>query len=118
MSIAKYVPHQFEWKHIDPTQEITETVGKKKKTTLKTLVTEFDMRKFPFLLSDGDIIGVRVESESGADADDFQTEADAVAKEEFRVLQEKERVEKEKSKAAVNKGKRAVEHGIVFNTDF
>jgi hypothetical protein len=43
------------------------------------------MRKFPFLLTDGDIIGVRIESEEGAETDDFQTEADQIAKEDFRI---------------------------------
>jgi hypothetical protein len=39
----------------------------------------------PFLLKDGDIIGIRVDTEDGADTDDFQTEADSKAKEEFRI---------------------------------
>jgi hypothetical protein len=56
--------------------------------------SDIDLRKMPFLLKDGDIVGVRVNTEAGADLDDFQTEADAIAKEDFRVEQEKERSER------------------------
>lgn len=66
VSLAKYVPHIFEWKHFDPEEEIVEKQGKKKKTEIKTLVPMFDLRKFPFLINDGDIIGLRVETEEGA----------------------------------------------------
>ena len=114
VSLAKYVPHQFEWKYINPLEEIVEKQGKKKKVEIKTLVANFDLRKFPFLMNDGDIIGLREDSEPLDD--DFQTEADTVAREEFRVLQEKERAEKEKDRT--KNGKRAVEHGIVFNAGF
>lgn len=122
VSLAKYVPHLFEWKYLDPTEEITETQGKKKKTTIKTPATQFDLRKFPYLLNDGDIIGVRLESEVDKTVpleqqDDFQTEADSAAREDFKILQEKERQDKEKNRNTKG-GKRAVEHGIVFNTDF
>lgn len=37
------------------------------------------------MLKDGDIIGVRVESENVDNSDDFQTEADLIAKSEFEV---------------------------------
>jgi hypothetical protein len=116
VSLAKYVPHIFEWKHFNPEEEIVEKQGKKKKVEVKTLVPNFDLRKFPFLINDGDIIGLRVDTDEGAPQDDFQTEADSLAREEFRVFQEKERAEKEKSR--VKGGKRAVEHGIVFNAGF
>jgi hypothetical protein len=85
VSIAKYVPHQFDWKWLNPSEEIIEKQGKKKKTEVKTLAADFDLRKFPFMLNDGDIIGVRIDSEEGASTDDFQTEADRIAKEEFRI---------------------------------
>lgn len=118
VSLAKYVPDHFEWRHLDPAQEITETQGKKKKTVIKTLAAEFDLRKHPFMMSDGDIIGLRVDSEEGAATDDFQTEADASAREEFKVLQEKERAEKEKDNLLGKKQKRQEAGGIVFMTDF
>jgi len=85
ISLSKYVPHQFEWRWLNPDEVIIEKQGKKKKTEKSTLASEFDMRKFPFLLTDGDIIGVRIESEEGAETDDFQTEADQIAKEDFRI---------------------------------
>ena len=118
VSLAKYVPHIFEWKYYDPKEEIVEKQGKKKKVEIKTPITNFDLRKFPFLLCDGDIIGVRVDSEEGAETDDFQTEADLLAKEDFKIFQEQERIEKEKGRATGKNGKRAIEHGIVFNAGF
>ena len=69
-------------------------------------------------MSDGDIIGLRVDSEEGVESDDFQTEADASAREEFKVLQEKERAEKEKDNLLGKKQKRQEGGGIVFMTDF
>ena len=44
------------------------------------------------LLKDGDMIGVRIGEENSTDiADDWQTEADSIAGQEFRVLKEEER---------------------------
>jgi hypothetical protein len=40
------------------------------------LAKDADIRKMPFLLKDGDIIGVRIEAENAQGKDDFQTEAD------------------------------------------
>ncbi len=94
VSLAKYVPHAFEWKWMNPAEIIIEKKGKKQKTEVKTPASEVDLRKFPYLLKDGDIIGLRVEEEGCED--DFQTEADQVAKEEFRIEQEKERQERAK----------------------
>lgn len=94
VSIAKYVPHAFEWKWLNPEEILIEKRGKKNKIEVKTPAAEVDLRKAPYLLKDGDIIGLRIESEGGAAEDDFQTAADQVAKEEFRVEQEKERAER------------------------
>lgn len=117
MSIAKYVPHAFEWKWFNPSEEIVEKKGKKQKTEVRTPATEVDIRKMPYLLKDGDIIGLRVDSEATA-ADDFQTDADQIAKEEFRIEQEKERAEREKNKVAANKKRGGVENALTFNVDF
>ena len=65
------MPHLFEWKWFNPEEEIIEKQGKKKKVEIKTLAAVFDLRKFPFLVTDGDIIGVRVETDPGAEIDDF-----------------------------------------------
>ncbi len=82
---------------MNPDEFIIEKKGKKAKTEVKTPASEVDLRKMPYLLKDGDIIGIRVNTESGAETDDFQTEADAIAKEDFRIEQEKERAERAKS---------------------
>ena len=94
VSLVKYIPHAFEWKHMNPDEVNIEKKGKKSKTEIKMAASDIDLRKMPFLLKDGDIIGVRVNTEAGAALDDFQTEADATAKEDFRVEQEKERSER------------------------
>lgn len=120
VTIAKYVPHQFEWKWLNPDEEIIEKIGKKKKTELKIPGREHDLRKFPFFLNDGDIIGVRVDDEPESATDDLQTAADEVAKEEFRVEQEKEKADRAKQKKAGGAGgkNRGPEHGLVFNAGF
>ena len=50
------------------------------------------MKLFPVLLKDGDMIGVRIGEENSIDiGDDWQTDADAIAGQEFRVMKEEER---------------------------
>ena len=71
VSIAKYIPHAFEWKWMNPEEVIVEKRGKKAKTEVKFRAAEIDLRKMPFLLKDGDIIGVRADNEPGAKEDDF-----------------------------------------------
>ena len=71
VSIAKYVPHAFEWKWLNPDEVLIEKRGKKNKIEVKTPAGEVDLRKAPYLLKDGDIIGLRIESESCAAEDDF-----------------------------------------------
>ena len=54
------------------------------------------MRKHPILLKDGDHIGVRILDEAtSALEDDYQTEADRIAGEEFRIMTEQKRKEAE-----------------------
>lgn len=71
VSISKYVPHSFEWKWLNPDEVLIEKRGKKNKIEVKTPALEVDLRKIPFLLKDGDIIGLRIDSEVGAAEDDF-----------------------------------------------
>jgi ubiquitin carboxyl-terminal hydrolase 40 len=118
VSISKYVPHAFEWKWLNPDEVLIEKRGKKNKIEVKLPAAEQDLRKPPYMLKDGDIIGLRVDSEEGAHEDDFQTEADQIAKEEFRVEQEKERAERQKNQGGTGKKKGQPEHGIKFNVDF
>lgn len=57
---------------------------------------DLDVKVFPVLLKDGDLIGVRIGEENSIDVgDDWQTEADRIAGMEFRVLKEEERKERE-----------------------
>ena len=72
ITVAKYfIPSAFDWKVFDPTEEI---VTKKKKNTIKSKASEFDLRQFPYMLKDGDIIGVRIEKENTTNDNEFQTE--------------------------------------------
>jgi hypothetical protein len=47
-----------------------------------------DIRKFPLFLQDGDIIGVRIERENPDKDDDFQTDADLIAKADFNLIKD------------------------------
>ena len=91
MSLCKYIPHKFQWDYFDSNQQVS--TGKGKKKTLQK-AGQIDLKSFPFLLKDGDILGVRLESENPDGNDDFQTEADLISKAEFDVRQ-KERKKKE-----------------------
>jgi len=82
MKIVKHVPHSFEWKVLDPDEEVT--VKNKKKST-KHRIGDLELKKPPILLKDGDHIGV---FEDGSVVDDMQTEADKEAAAEFKVLKE------------------------------
>ena len=81
-----------------------------------------DLRQMPFLLKDGDIIGVRFENENLLETDDFQIEEDKVKKEQFRILKENELAAKKLEKEfydEVNGGgkkpKNQVEYGIIMD---
>jgi len=65
MRIVKHVPHLFEWKVMDPNEEVT--VKNKKKST-KHRLGDLELKKPPILLKDGDHIGVLVD---GNTVDDF-----------------------------------------------
>ena len=47
----------------------------------------FDIRKHPFSIQDGDIIGVRLEKDNIDKEDDFQTDADMA----FKIMKDQER---------------------------
>lgn len=101
VELAKHVPHQFEWKWLDEEEKVETKVAGKKKGKMQNLkkvqrAGDLDVKVFPVLLKDGDLIGVRIGEENSIDvADDWQTEADRVAGMEFRVLREEERKERE-----------------------
>lgn len=70
ISLAKYFPHKFEWMWLNPNEEITEK--KKKGKEVKYLAANADLKKMPFMLKDGDIIGIRFDSEiKENESDDF-----------------------------------------------
>lgn len=77
ISVAKYFPHNFEWKWMDKEEEVIE---KKKGKEVKYKAGNADLKKKPFFLKDGDIIGIRFESENKEGKDDFQTEEDKLLK--------------------------------------
>ena len=65
-----------------------------------------DLRKYPFLLQDGDIIGFRLEKENISDInDDFQTDQDLINKSEFNLNKEKKKKEVQKDQANKKKNK-------------
>jgi hypothetical protein len=70
----------------------------------------------PYILKDGDIIGVRFESENEDGKDDFQTEQDKILKEEFENNRKLRQQEDDMSKIGNKKG-RHVEHNISINLD-
>ena len=103
VKIAKHVPHNFEWKWMNPDEECVEK--RKKNKEVKFKAGEQDLRKFPFFLKDGDIIGVKLDNEDPEGTDDFQTEEDQIAKERFSEMKEEERKEREKNRALQQKDK-------------
>ena len=99
MKICKHVPHQFEWKVLDPEELVT---VKQKKKSITQRAGDLELSKPPILLRDGDHIGVLVD---GSASDDLQTEADRDAAEVFRV--QKEQQQKEKAEAQKTKNQYA-----------
>ena len=84
MKICKHVPHQFNWKVLDPDEEVTIKIKKKSE---KHRAGDMMLNKPPIMLKDGDHIGVLVD---GSAEDDLQTEADKEAAEAFRVQKEEQ----------------------------
>ena len=84
VSLCKYVPHKFEWEFFDPEQLVQSGKGKKKQVVK---ASDLDLKQFPFLLKDGDIIGCRLESENADKSDDFQTDQDLIDKADFAARQ-------------------------------
>lgn len=103
IEIAKFVPYNFEWKFMDGNDSIEMKKGKKGKQRQKVKIANVDLRQQPFHLSDGDIIGVRLEKDN-KDGDDWQTEEDEIAKAQFDLIKEEKRKEQALAKAAKAKG--------------
>ena len=89
ITLAKYIPHNFEWKWMNPDEQIVEKRKKNKEFVVRA--GEQDLRKVPYFLKDGDIIGYRLESENIDQSDDFQTVEDLEAKERFMIQKEEEK---------------------------
>ena len=74
ITICKFIRHEFEWKLIDPEEKFEETIGKKKKKKMIIKGVDLDLRKYPFFLQDGDMIGVKLNSNDPTGTDDLQTD--------------------------------------------
>ena len=71
IDLCKFIPWEFEWRHMDPNQMVEEKAkGKGKKKNL-VRAANVDLRKFPHFLTDGDIIGLRLGKEDPEKTDDF-----------------------------------------------
>jgi hypothetical protein len=74
--LAKHVPHEFEWKAIDPDMECVE---KKKNKERKFKLRDIqDLKHYPLMLRDGDHLAICYE-----ETDDLQTEMDTILRKEF-----------------------------------
>jgi hypothetical protein len=132
LSIAKYIPHLYDWKYWDPNEDIEvkkknkgkgkakkgkkntkEEEQKEEQKEMKKLI-EFDLRTTPFVLSEGDILGVRNDSEEGAEKDDFQTINDIQNRER---LEELKKLDKD-TKEQMSKRKHQNDDPFKIYTDF
>lgn len=91
IDLCKFIPWEFEWRFLDPNQMVEERMGKKGKKKQLVKAGNMDLRKFPHFLNDGDIIGVRIGAENPNKEDDFQTDADLIAKSEFNLIKDEQR---------------------------
>lgn len=121
IDLCKFVPWEFEWRHVDPNQMVEERAKKKGKKKSQVKVTNIDLRNYPHFLADGDIIGVRLGKDDPQSQDDFQTDADLITKAEFNLMKEQQ---KEKQKEALaearrnqNNNKANNEHSLFINLD-
>jgi len=130
VELAKYVPHEFQWLHVS--KEVIEkerdskkakkggNKGNKNKKAAKEVPEKEtgnqqveNLRKAPYVLHDGDVIGYRLEGENVEKKDDFQTQEDEERRKNF--LAEKARADAEKvsgSRKNRNQG------GFQIYTDF
>ena len=117
IEICKYIPHEFEWRHIDPNQQIEEKSGRKKKSKQLVRAGNIDIRKYPWFLQDGDIIGLRIERENVDKQDDFQTDADLIAKADFNMIKDQRQKAQAEEKRNKNLKKASDEHSLKINLD-
>ena len=77
-----------------------------------------DLRKYPFFITDGDIIGMRIEKEliPGVE-DDFQCDEDIIKKSEFQEAQRLKKEDQEAIKRLKNNKNAADEASIYINLD-
>ena len=108
MKVIKHIPHQFEWKVLDPDEELT---IKQKKKSIKQRAGDIELKKPPILLKDGDHIGVLID---GSTVDDLQTDADAEAADNFRIR----KAEQAKEKEAEKKSKRYINDNASIRIQF
>ena len=77
-----------------------------------------DLRKYPFFITDGDIIGMRIEKELIPSVeDDFQCDEDIIKKSEFQEAQRLKKADQEAIKRLKNNKNAADEASIYINLD-
>lgn len=75
LKVVKHIPHAFEWKWLNPNEEIVE---KKKNKVNKFLLRDIqDLKLQPILLRDGDHIAYCVVTAENQN-DDLQTDTDLI----------------------------------------
>jgi len=113
LELAKYHPHEFSWAQIDKKAIENERKSKSnrskkggKKGNKKGPKQEIDtqplienLRKAPFLLKDGDIVGYRMEIENLLKDDDFQTFEDEENRLKFMEAKHKQAAEMKSTKS-------------------
>jgi len=84
IDLSKHFPQRFDWMFLSP--DLVKNKNQSKKGTKGKQDEEaekINLRKAPFLLSDGDEIGFRLVSDIEGKKDDFQTKEDAINKKKF-----------------------------------
>ena len=73
------------------------------------------MRKYPWFLADGDMIGVRLERDNKDKEEHFQTDADLIAKADFNLIKEQKQKDEAEKKRAKNNKKAGDEASLYIN---
>lgn len=104
VALSLYIPHQFEWVYLDPEHEVEEKKGKKNKQIVKHKLKDFSLKKFPYNLRDGCVIGYKLlEEGSELEGEDWQTEEDKEAKARYYAQKEEERKQKQADGASARR---------------
>lgn len=86
VTLAKYIPHSFEWKVIEDLRPEHEKGTYLNYKSAKNIAGIYDLRKKPTLLRDGDLICIRNEDENPNQNDDFHSPKDLEARIRYQNL--------------------------------